>query len=1127
MKTIHALLATMTNFLWWAGVFAACRIAVWMAARPAWWTIPAALAVGTAWLGVKAAQRTRSGRGTAGRETGGVSESGLRARMAAAWNRGTPLRAGRPFEEAPPLYLFFDLAQNGSAPTLELADASDQDTAAFGDEFTWHRGPGAVWIDYPAPHLRNDGGRWAMFAEQAARARFAGAAITLDAARLAMNDMSGAAVLRSRLESLRKTRSGALPVYLVLDNIDRLYGLRSLASRLDPERVPAPVGDFRDPSKEKSPAFFRRVLAGAAARIEAQGGAEAQSRTRPDPASLLAPAELARLEEPLTRFCRQVFHAGKSGGKNGLNGDAPWIRGLFLAASAPGGGDQTPPALARLSAFAPAHEPFPVQPWFLRDLFRDAVPADAGDARMAQGGVSGRFANRLFPAQAAAALAGGLILSLFVTWSFLENRSVLLSARGRAAAPATADSLEEYRELAAGTRLRADGWTLPRFGMTEAEDLASELQKRYTESYFDLKTVPGVERVQDAALAAVENGSPPAIGNALLLLAVARDGIVRALGEDGNDGQTQLLRALANSLRLITPGDARQLETYFAWAGRRDWMPETAAKLAEFEKYVVDNAMGGDLGWLPEWVGALPGLRAVDTSRVWSVPLADDRLSLVAPAWTREGYAVAKGLLDAVAYGGGDPEAWRARREAFLSAYRAKALERWRIAAAVLWSKFRRRVSDGEVHALIGQAARGDDPASRFASLLRHHLLPMFEDDPAGSDPDVAWLFLRERLELSRFDRKEAGGAAGQGGFANRFVGAVREWGSDESLDRWSRKFGLAEGGDNAGAAASAGRWREALRRFGAAASSPEENFAMIRAHFRASRNGADVSSFDPLFQAGREAALLHGYLRDRAGSAAWDGLSPLAVYDYIRYLSTRQAALHLDALWREDVYDPAHLAPGSDGDRLERVAEGGGALERFLTGTAAGFWSWDGEGLTNAEWSRLPFMFDPSFLDFCRKALREKRPGRPDRLELPFRVWAVDVDRDAVERPVRVEFVLASGGGEQVVAFNNFRIEETLVWNMDADATAEMRVVFPSVTATVGFGGKGGLRNFVSAFRVGEARFEAGLFGDKEAVLRRLGVSRVTVRARVENGDEVAGYAREESVALPRSVIVPGAARY
>ncbi|MDR1744965.1 MAG: hypothetical protein LBS30_04340, partial [Planctomycetota bacterium] len=887
----------------------------------------------------------------------------------------------------------------------------------------------------------------------------------------------------------------------VLDNIDRLYGLRSLASRLDPEKLSASLGDIRDQSKERSPAFFRRVLAEAAALLESRGGGAPQSPH--DAASLLAPMELARLEAPLTRFCRQIFLKGNSGGKDARSGKMPWIRGLFLAASAPGGG-ATPPVLTRLSAFAPAHEPFPVQPWFLRDLFRVAVPADAEEARLASGGASCRFAHRLFPAQAAAALAAALVLCLLVTWSFLENRGVLLSARGRAAAPGDADSLEQYRELASGVRRAADEWPLPRFGMTESEDLAAELQTRYADSYFDLKIVPGVEHIQDAALAAVENGDPAEIGNALLLLAVAREGIVRNLG--AGDGKTNSLRALASSLRLISPEDARQMEAYFAWAGKRDWMPETAWKLAEFEKYIVDNAMDGDLGWLPEWVGTLPGLRAVDTSRVWSVPLADDSLSRVGPAWTREGYSIAKGLLEAVACDEANADAWRAKREEFLAVYRAQALERWRVAAAVLWSKFRRRVSDGEVHALLLQAARGDDPASRFGALLRHHLLPMFEDDSAGGDPDVAWLFLRERLELSRFDRKEGEGTAGQGqgGFANRLVGAVRELGSDESLDRWSRKFGLAEGGDAAEAMVSAERWREALRRFGVAAASPEENFSMIRAHFRSSRNGADVSAFDPLVQAGREASLLHGYLRETSGSGAWDGLSPLAVYDYMRYLATRQAALHLDALWREHVYDPAHLAPGDDGDRLERLAAGGGALEQFLTRTAAGFWHWDGDGLANAEWKRLSFMFDPDFLDFCRKALREKRPARPEQLELPFRVWAVDVDGDAVERPVRVEFVLASGGGEQVVAFSNFRIEETLVWKMDADAAVSMRVVFPSLTATIGFGEKGGLRNFVSAFSMGEARFEAGLFGDAEAALRRLGVNRVTVRAVVENGEQV-----------------------
>jgi hypothetical protein len=161
MKTLHAVLTTVTNCLWWAGVFLACRIAVWLAAKPAWWTIPAALAAGTVWLGIRAAaNRTRSGHGDAG--TDALADPGLRTRMAAAWKHGSSLLAGSPFKSAHPLYLFFDLTRNDSTPVLELGDASDSDTADFGDEFTWYRGPGAVWIDYPAAHVRNDGGRWAV-----------------------------------------------------------------------------------------------------------------------------------------------------------------------------------------------------------------------------------------------------------------------------------------------------------------------------------------------------------------------------------------------------------------------------------------------------------------------------------------------------------------------------------------------------------------------------------------------------------------------------------------------------------------------------------------------------------------------------------------------------------------------------------------------------------------------------------------------------------------------------------------------------------------------------------------------------------------------------------------------------
>ena len=135
----------------------------------------------------------------------------------------------------------------------------------------------------------------------------------------------------------------------------------------------------------------------------------------------------------------------------------------------------------------------------------------------------------------------------------------------------------------------------------------------------------------------------------------------------------------------------------------------------------------------------------------------------------------------------------------------------------------------------------------------------------------------------------------------------------------------------------------------------------------------------------------------------------------------------------------------------------------------------------------------------------------------------AVDVPENALERPILVEFVLRSGGGEQTVAFSNFRMEEDLVWHMDAGAAITMRVIFPSVTASVDFAGKAGLRTFATMMSLGEARFGAESFADAEAVLRRLGVDVVVLKARLDRGDEFMRYLRGEAFSLPRSVIVVG----
>lgn len=1136
MKILSTLTTIVLYSCGWLGLFLACRVGVWILELPALWSLPAALAIGLAvLLAIKilpgAASRNNKDRQNAKDNTSCVegcgggcaapaamhNQPGMSIRFRRAWERGHSYRKGRLLSLSPQPPWFLCLSMPGSLPghLLELGDAAVEDTMDHADAFTWRRGPKAAWLDFPDNNPGDE--EWRSFAGMLGGIpQFtppAGVVIRIDGARILNNTHASihddTPIVRRRLLLLQKACRKRLPCYLVVDNIDRLYGLRSIMSKAGAETRTSPLGRIRRGSRDDYAVFVSTCIDHCLAELRYPG-------SDAGPAALQAADEIRRLETPLVALLAQLTQG---------NAQGPFIRGLFLAAAAPGG-EMTPALLSRLPTFQPLDETLPVQPWFLRRLLRDDIPDDAEAARNAVGEPI-RFA---YPASATGLLAGSVALCLLMTCSFFESRGVLLSARGRASAPSSPEKLQQYLELTDLTHLRNKGWRLPRFGMNEPQALEGVLRQRFTESYFDLKTIPSVEHVQDAAIEAAESSDPVAIGNALLQLAVTRAGIGRNLKHSGdNEKSSRFLQALVKILRLASDDDLRQLETYFAWAGQQAWMPETHAALMDFEKYIIHNATGGDLSWLPAWVGHLPGLRAIDTSRVWDIPARTVRPeSRIEPEWTLEGYRIACGLLSAVRYGGtgagdgADSEAtaeWLNKRERALEMYRMGAMERWRSAASVLWNDFQSRTPDSRIRELFHDAAVGDDPAGRFLQLVDRELLPMFENVDNAAHPDLHWLRLQAGLLRSMADRPSGAGTE-LGELAGRLAEAVRDLGSDNGMERLTKRIVVEP--VNADAANARRDWQNALRQAGTTVENPEGNLEAIRSQFLSWANPGQVNfsgQFVSLRDAADPAVRLHRFLFSATGSKAWDGLSPLAILDYMRYLATRRAALKLDAMWREQVYQPVQLTAGGEAERLSRLTAPEGPLAKFLTGAASGFWRWNGQRLVNAEWNRLEFMFDQGFLDFCSATLRDGAAAKVDATGLPFSFDAVHVDAGARECPVAVRLVFESGSGKRDIVFRNYRLRETLDWNFDETAAVEMEVMFPSVTASARMTGEE-LMGFFLQLGEGSVRFGRERFPDVAAALGRMGVSGVTLKAKVDKSEALLKKAGAQTRSIPESVI-------
>lgn len=1134
----HTLARLLYHSLWWLALFLICRIAVWQLARPAWFTLPLGLGVGLLWhvlrewAGVASAVRNPKPVGTKPQDA--AVNPHILAIMNRSWQAGIRLRRRSVFDwlrspPARPLFLCF--GRDSLAGEQFLAGRRGVRSVCSGELF-WHNDTAADWLDLPFAWQRDGREAWNAFLcllpEKQRRTPISGVVVTLSVASLLRGDETvrreRTELLRRRLNELAETLGQRLPVYVMLDRLDSLYGWRSLAAMTQAKRLAQPLGCFAKdtPSGE----LVRRSLTEAAAfcrRLPVSGILDKSgfpdSLTAP---AMLASVELQRLEAGLAALCGQLFARG---GRIAAGG-------LFFTSSLPGKEREDagiPPLAAELASFIPAREPQAEEDaWFAEELLRRTLPDNATAEKAKSRTVSNGRRCLWLHAGTAGLLLGTLILCWAMTISFTEARRVLLSAAGKASHPAKADELQPYLELATVTRLRNQGWLLPRFGMNEALDLADELERRYSESYFDLKTIPDLEQVQDSALAAARSGDPIAKGNALLMLLLTRDGICRNLEETGaSTGRSEFMQKLAVSLSLANQSDMEQLDAYYGWAGRQEWMPETRDALLAFEKHLLSSTE--TIEWLPLWLDSLPQLQRFGGADTLGTE------SAVRPAWTRQGYGVARELLAAAAYEQEQTDEWQQKREALLAAYRRRALTAWTEAANTLWNGFGNRIADEEVKGLLRRAAHRDDPATRFARLACEHLLPMFANEEALSAaaadaaPEIAWLRLWHDMAGpdAATDSRERADKGMLGKLAGQVAGAVRGLRDEDALTRLSGELGLADSAADDPAMRLLRQWEELLPSVGMLAEAPDEFLTAVRRHFQAwEQHGRPLTeSGDRLALAGTMADTLTRHLRVQSGSAGWDAVSPTASYDYLRYLAVRQAAVHLDTVWRSSVYAPCLLTPGGGKGRYSRLWSSGGLLETFLTDAAAGFWTWRDENIVSASWDGMAFPFSPEFLAFCNQTRRLGNEPPAKTVQLPLAVRAVSVVGQVREHPVATEFVLTCGETDSAVIHRNYSVKKTLLWTRpeteDLDAVkASIKVKFPSLTASLELSGAEGLRKFAAMLRDGKHALQPEAFGKAAPALRRMGVEEIIIQATMDNVDVLLQELDKRALDLPRSII-------
>lgn len=646
----------------------------------------------------------------------------LTARMRQCWEGGEDFLSGTRELRTLPWILSFGHDDNGRKLLLDEAAATGAAApqAARG-EFTWHFANEAVWLDADFAMRREDGGRWPLFLDGLAgkgnRSRLAGVAVFLDADYLlticATTLKKDAAIVRSRLDSLLRLTGMRLPVYIVVNRIDRLYGMRTRATGLVEGSLSEPLGEFRaeEAEVEEAPgAFATKALAAARRQLLSLDWNDSVQFT---PAAFQAPDEISRLEAPLTAFCSVAFNPTRYH-------IAADLKGVFLGSSGPEG-ETVPPLPLDTPSFRPQpEEEAPAGTWFLSTLLESWLPRNASPSRLpGRGGVWSRAGG-----------AAGLVMSLMLlcsllTHTFLDARRNLRDLAGLAAKPASVEELGEYLDLATKLESANAGRLLPTFGMNEPGDLEKTMRARYCDSYRELRVLPYLNRSYGVAEAALRSGDAADIGNAVMTVSLLRR-------ELSGDAATATHPDAAGNPLLADAEALRQLQAYRRWTSDPSELATIDETLAGLERRIVENACGGDvMQWLPAWIEKRPAKASPFVMAAWNARGEDETASC--QAWTLDGYRTARTLLAA---GGEDNE--------YLSRYRDEALKQWKERAGRLWQGRLSEIADGDLYLYVRQAANGEDPAMHMLEALCEELLPMFPE--SEKNPDIEWLRLYKRL---------------------------------------------------------------------------------------------------------------------------------------------------------------------------------------------------------------------------------------------------------------------------------------------------------------------------------------------------------------------------------------------
>ncbi|ELV7528247.1 type VI secretion system protein ImpL [Edwardsiella ictaluri] len=945
-------------------------------------------------------------------------------------------------------------------------------------------------------------------------------------------------LIRTRIEQLIRLFDRRFPVYVLVTQIDSLYGMEAWSHLLPQEVQEQAMGHIVDEPEIGHDVrdVIDIVLDKVNSRLKTMQLAMILRHPDADPALLMFPTELARLAEPLKRYVQHAL------------GDSPYLespilRGAFFTSAVQEGNTRSGSRDQQEIALQEAAHDTVKQGIFVRDLFNRVLPADRDLNRPVAVTSPWRRLNRhlgLFAWWLCVAAALGYLGVSAVYW-----QRTLDDLRQRYPETMIMNNTLPHDMRIMIAQRDAIYWLEKRNAQWASRVLAFQHQLQYVEADaksqyvndFSKYILPSLDKaIRQSTTAENITSHPDGLVNAFQIEA-RRANLLRARLRGSSYGALMAMPPMPTpSLQLLYPTlDSNTVSRFndlflsqLAWSS--DLQLQNSRLLHLQDRLRQLAAQSATLDWVIPWANAQPDLASVTLTDFWQGSLRPNKLPEVAAAYTLNGERRIHSFLSEIRNSMPNDSAFDKKLTVFRQEYAQKRLQAWQDFVGQFSQGEQILAGQGEWQSTIGRLPHDDNPYLRLA----RRLLSEFADMPDDLRP--GWLrVLPQWLEVRQRAHQQA---------IVRVPGLVSDMGS-MILRGAAQKGGLDQPRSQLVSRLDAIRLYQEYQ-----AAITQAMNSVVTSQAQATKVAADFHGFDS--QQNGQSPLQTAYARlislrsllghNRPDEQLTWGLMAGSLQLVIRY-ADQQASCFLQNAWQDNVIAPSRWTL-NQADRADKLYGENGVIWTFLSGPIKPFIQRNDSGWQVVDTLGQSVPFTADFLPFINQALIRQVDLKAGKIEqhqkqqlatlaqqqqkqqwqtlaaesaeklaelnttantlkansYPVSLMGLPTDVNSDARAKVVGTLLTMQCSNATLRLNNlnFAVMQSIQWSQQQCGQVTLQIRLPAFTLTRSYPGPRGFVNFLRDFPGGARRFTPADFPADKNRMAAVGITHITVRYRI-----------------------------